>query len=243
MIVNYKEDGWQIISQRAHGLLAGEICSNWKKKSLSKRWFETIIAATEHDDVFNEFEDGEIVLNENGGPVNFKMRAFEKEKCDRLLRQALSKSRYIALLIAHHIHFLHANSEDKEAAKYCKNLKNQEKVWRSDIDITEEEIAKAYAIIEWCDAFSLLICQQFIQPENRKIEISKGPDDLCYQLHAPKENILTVNPWPFETNRFELHYESRTLTQLKFKNEEEFRQILMETTPEIHCFQLIKQEK
>ncbi len=240
MIVNYKEDGWQIISQRAHGLLAGEICFNWNKKSRSERWFETIIAATEHDDVFNEFEDGELVLNENGGPVNFKMRAFEMDKCDRLIRQALSKSRFVALLISHHIQFLHADSEDKEAVKYCRNLNKSNKVWRSEIGVTEEDIQKAYAIIEWCDAFSLLICQQLIQPENRKIEISRGPDDLCYQLHAPQENVLCVDPWPFETSQFEVHYESRTLKQLKFESDQEFREILMKTPVEIHTFKLIK---
>ena len=240
MIVNYKEDGWQIISQRAHGLLAGEICFHWKKNTAISRWFETIIAAAEHDDVFNEFEKGEVLLNENGGPVNFKMREFEKLKCDRLIRQALSKSRYIALLISRHIQFLHADSEDKDAEKYCKELKKTDKVWRKEIQIAQSEIDDAYAIIEWSDAFSLLICQQLIQPENRKIEISKGPDHVCYQLHAPKQNVLSVDPWPFVSDQFEIRYESRTIPQLKFNNPEEFRQILMETAVETHAFQLIK---
>lgn len=241
MIVNYTENGWQIISQRAHGLLAGEICFNWKKKYFSERWFETVIAAAEHDDVFNEFEASEVVLNENGGPVNFKMREFERDKCDRLMQQSLSKSRYIALLISHHIQFLYGDSEDKEAVQYCKNLNKTDKQWRKELNISEEVDRKAYAVIEWCDALSLLICQQLVQPENRKIEISKGPDNSCYQLHAPQENILSVDPWPFETDQFEIHYESRTLSQLKFENAEEFRQVLMQTAPQIHSLRFMRE--
>jgi len=243
MIVNYKEGGWQIISQRAHGLLAGELCFQWKNKRPFTRWFETIVAATEHDDVFNEFENGEVLLNENGGPVNFKMRSFEQEKCDRLMQHSLSKSQYIALLISHHIQFLYADSEDKDGVKYCRTLKKQDKQWRDSLGIREDEVSDAYAIIEWCDALSLLICQGLIQPENRKIEISNGPDDICYQLHMPKENVLTVDPWPFMCDQFDIYFESRTISQLKFDKEDELRQMLLNTAPEIHCFKLIRTEK
>ena len=240
MIVNYKESGWQIISQRAHGLLAGQICFHWKNDLPSEKWLEVIIAVTEHDDIFNEFEEGEILLNESHGPINFKMRNFEQDKCDKLINLALTKSRYIGLLISRHIQFLYESSEDTLAKKYCKDLKKRDKIWLKESAISFEEITRVYAILEWCDALSLLICQQMIQPENRKIEISKGPDNLRYQLHASSENILTVDPWPFTSENFVLQYESRYIPQLSFKNEKEFRKILLETTPETHRYQVIK---
>jgi len=240
MIVNYKESGWQIISQRAHGLLAGQICFHWKNDLPSEKWLEVIIAVTEHDDIFNEFEEGEILLNESHGPINFKMRNFEQDKCDKLINLALTKSRYIGLLISRHIQFLYESSEDTLAKKYCKDLKKRDKIWLKESATSLEEITRVYAILEWCDALSLLICQQMIQPENRKIEISKGPDNLRYQLHAPSENILRVDPWPFTSENFVLQHESRYIPQLSFKNEKEFRKILLETTPEIHRYQVIK---
>jgi len=240
MIVNYQEDSWQIISQRAHGLLAGEICFNWKKELRPERWLETIIATAEHDDVFNEFDNDDLLLNENGGPVNYKTRKFEKTKCDQLLRYALTKSRYIALLTSRHIRFLYGNSEDKTAKRYADNLLKSEDIWMKEIGTNEKEISHAYALLEWCDAFSLLICQQLIQPENRKIEISSGPDNQCYQLHAPAEGILQVEPWPFESEQFEIRYESRTLSQLKFKNVGEFRKVLMEAPLQLHIYQVCK---
>lgn len=238
MIVNYQENGWKIISQRAHGLLAGQICFNWKEKLRSEIWIETIVATIEHDDVFNEFAPDESLLNSNGGPLNFKMRKFEEKKCEELLQMAISKSTYIALLTSRHIQFLHEESEDKMARNYCRNLKKQDKKWIRIAGCTENEISTAYAILQWCDALSLLICQDLIQPENRKIEISSGPENASYMLYTSGDNLLTVDPWPFEPESFEIHYESKTIPQLEFKSENEFRDLLINTSPDLHSYQL-----
>jgi len=240
MIVNYLEDGWNIITQRAHGLLAGQICNQWKQKLRPQLRLETIIATIEHDDAFNEFETDEPLLNKNGGPVNFKMREFEQNKIDKLLHMALTKSRYIGLLISRHIQFLYEDSENASAKKYCSKLKITDKAWMKEIAVNEQELSEAYAILQWCDALSLLICQQMIQPEGRKIEISKGPGDQCYQLYSPKKNTLTVEPWPFESDQFEIHFESRTITQLVFKNEKVFRETLIDAVPVVNTYQLVK---
>lgn len=240
MIVNYEENGWNIISQRAHGLLAGQICFNWKEKLRPEIWMETVVATIEHDDAFNEFASDESLLNNNGGPLNFKMRKFEKKKCDELLQMALSKSTYIALLTSRHIQFLHEDSEDQIARKYCRNLKKLDKKWIKIAACTEDEVNHAYAILQWCDALSLLICQQLIQPEDRKIEVSAGPENQSYRLHSPEENVLSVHPWPFESENFGIHYESKTISQLEFKSENEFRDLLKSTVPILHRYQFVK---
>ncbi len=240
MIVKYQENGWNIITQRAHGLLAGQICYNWRDKLRPEIWMETVVATIEHDDAFNEFASDENLLNDNGGPLNFKMRKFEEKRCQQLLLMALSKSSYIGLLISRHIQFLYANSEDKIAKKYCQDLKKTDKKWIKVAACSEEEVIYAYAILQWCDALSLLICQQLIQPENRKIEVATGPDSQCYMLQALRESELTVDPWPFESEIFEIHYESKTISQLEFKSENEFRNLLMNTTPDLHRYQLAR---
>ena len=240
MIVNYQEEGWQIISQRSHGLLAGQICFQWKAANRPERWVETIIATTEHDDVFNEFNNDKVLLNENGGPVNYAMRTFDLEKCNELLSLALSKSRYVALLTARHMRFLYENEESKEAVKYCRELEKLEEVWIKEAGFKNSDVTRAYEILEWCDALSLLICQQLIQPENRKIEISTGPDNRHYELWSTGENELSVSPWPFETDAFTIYYESKTLPQLKFKSVTEFRKHLETTVPQFHTYKIKK---
>jgi hypothetical protein len=228
MIVNYIETGWEIITQRAHGLLAAEICLHWKKDKQPARWLETLIATAEHDDVYNELEN-ENLLTDQGGPRDFKMTSFDKEDAERLMKMASTKSAYIALLISRHIQFVHG--EDAAARSFCTMLKNSEKKWLSAAGCTRAEIDQSYSLLEFCDAFSLLLCQQLIQPEQRSIEISNGPDKINYQMHATADNCITVNPWPFEVDAFEVRYESRKLNQLTFSDIAEFRESIDQVQP------------
>ncbi|QPH38935.1 DUF3891 family protein [Pedobacter endophyticus] len=70
--------------------------------------------------------------------------------------------------------------------------------------------------------FSLLICQSQIPPAGRRVEISSGPDGTSYFLHQ-KEAAIIVELWPFEAERFSVSYEIRTIKQLGFGSDEEFR--------------------
>lgn len=220
MIVNYTENGWEVITQRSHGLLAAQICARWQKANQPERWMETLIATAEHDDVYNEFEI-EDLLTAAGGPKDYSLTKFQINTAARLMDMAVSKSRFVALLIARHINFVHGN--DPEGKKYCAELKKQERLWFQEAKTTKNEIKAAYELLEFCDALSLLICQRMIQPEGRKIEISNGPDGRSYSLFSGSENELIVDAWPFEEPSFKLNYEYRIIDQLVFKTVDEFR--------------------
>jgi hypothetical protein len=224
MIVNYTEEGWEVITQRAHGLLSALIGAQWKYDVRTKRWTETLLAIAEHDDALVELERDNL-LTPQGGPVNFKMKSFEKLHCTRTMDFALSKSRYIALLCSMHLDFVYGKEsrENPEAAQFLKVQRSLQKQWRQELNLSLAEAERDYRLLEWCDALSLLLCQHENQPEARTIEISKGPEDISYQLMQVERNVLTVQPWPFETNKFELYFETRLIPQLSFKNAEEFR--------------------
>lgn len=238
MIVNYTEAGWLIITQRSHGLLAAQICAQWKKSNQPQRWVETLIATAEHDDAHHELER-EDLLEDTGGPKNFKAIPFEEAYCEKLLNLALSKGRYIALLISRHIHFLYG--QDPRAKPYCRDLQTREKRWLKETRTTSDEIDKSYHLLEFCDALSLLICQQAVQPENRTIEISKGPDGQSYQLRSTDNQRLTVSPWPFEADSFKVNYESRLLGQLTFNDTAEFKQVFFSAPVELQEITIAKE--
>jgi len=231
MIVNYTEAGWQIITQRSHGLLAAQLCVQWSKGDQPERWMETLIATAEHDDVYNEFEN-EDLLNEQGGPVNFKATEFNLEQCERLIGMAVTKSIYIALLTSQHIQFVFG--KENSAKLYCSQLKEYERRWLKEIKVSRAEVDASYRLLEFCDAFSLLICQNLVQPEKRKLEISNGPDGTFYSFSANDKEELIVKPWPFETDTFKVRYESRTMQQLTFKDTNEFKTALKDAAVETH---------
>ena len=222
MIVNYTESGWKIISQRSHGLLAGQICAFWKPIAQFERWVELLIATAEHDDVYNEFENDDL-LNENGGPVHFKGTTFKYDYAQRLVQMAETKSAYIALLVSRHIQFVHG--ADPAADAFIRDLKVKEKKWIKTAGMSAAQVSSSYELLGFCDAFSLLICQDLIQPEHRKIEISNGPDGIAYEMHALNADKITVKPWPFKAKTFEVYYESKTIAQLSFKTIAEFRKV------------------
>lgn len=228
MIVNYTEQGWEIITQRAHGLLAAQLAMHWKANKRPRRWTETVLAIAEHDDAQIELEADDL-LTPQGGPVNFAMKLFEPEHCQRLADFSLSKSRYIALLTSMHMVFLY--QKEKETNPLVKPfLAAQQKLqrqWCKELNIEKEEADSIYGLLEWCDAFSLLLCQHEVQPERRTIEISDGPDKEEYRLQQKPDQSLTVKPWPFEDDSFEVHIERRLIEQLTFKSNEEFKEAFL----------------
>lgn len=224
MIVNYTEKGWEIITQRAHGILAAQLGMHWKVEERPQRWMETLLAIAEHDDAEVEL-DGENLLTGQGGPLNFAMKKFELEHCQRLSQFSITKSRYIALLTSMHMDFLYKSEENSnEQVKIFLNEQRQmQETWRQQLNLEKAAVEKIYSLLEWCDAFSLLLCRYQIQPEQRSIEISEGPDGIKYHLYHVEDNKLTVDPWPFEPSSFLVYFESRIISQLQFKNSAEFR--------------------
>jgi hypothetical protein len=231
MIVNYTAFGWEVITQRAHGLLAAQIAAQWKQSIRTERWTETLLAIAEHDDAQVELERDNL-LTPQGGPLDFKMKAFEQRHCSQTMDFALSKSRYIALLCSMHLGFVYGTecADNPVAAKFIKEQRALQTQWRKELNLTVGEAERDYRLLEWCDALSLLLCQHDNQPEARSVEISNGPEDRKYQLIQTGPGMLTVEPWPFEQDEFELYFEIRLIAQLEFKSAEEFRSAFRQAT-------------
>ena len=236
MIANYTEKGWQLITQRSHGLLAAQICAQWHHRHRPRFWIETLIATAEHDDVFNELENKNLI-DANGAPLNFKATTFEKDKSQRLIDMAQTKCAYIALLQSRHLHFVHG--KDPGAQTFLKRLGKSERNWLKTAGTTPDEVDHSYQLLEFCDAFSLLLCQQLIQPEGRRIQIGTGPDQRSYDLFQNGDQ-LHVSPWPFEEDRFEVSYESRTLSQLSFSSSKALKSAIQKADTNTHRLNISK---
>jgi len=233
MIVTYKEDGWQVVTQRAHGILAAQLAAQWRAKDRPTRWTETLLAIAEHDDAEVEL-DGENLLTPTGGPLNFDMKGFELAHCEKLSMLTQTKNRYIALLTSLHMEFLYRAHAINNST--CKNfLKKQMTLrgkWRKALHLTEAETLRIYDLMEWCDACSLLLCQCRLQPEKRKLEISTGPDKKMYHLLQTNDNTITIEPWPFEAKMFDINFEYRIIKQLQFASSAEFRKAFLKSPVE-----------
>ncbi|MEO6917295.1 MAG: DUF3891 family protein [Chitinophagaceae bacterium] len=241
MVVNYIQNGWEVITQRAHGLLAMQLGMQWKITERPVRWAETLLAIAEHDDAEVEL-DGEELLTPQGGPLNFDMKEFDAAHCQKLHELSITKSRYIALITSYHMDFLYRDfaKKDSAAKRFLKEQNSLRAGWRKELGMSLEETKTNYSLLEWCDAFSLIICQDLIQSEQRSIEISQGPNNTKYQLYSMGDNKLTVVPWPFQSTSFDVNYESRVIDQMKFNSSAEFRKCFREAKVKENTWQLMK---
>lgn len=224
MIVNYTGKGWKVITQRAHGILAAQIAFHWKKSERPERWMETLLAIAEHDDAEAELE-GENLVTSVGGPLNYDMKCFDKFHCEKLSRLTQTKNQFIALLTSLHMEFLYGKEAqtNPDADSFLKQQAELRKKWRYKLKITKGESLRIYDLLEWCDACSLLLCEEALQPEKREIEVSTGPDKKTYHLLKINQTTITVIPWPFETRKFKINFEWRLIEKLHFSSSAEFR--------------------
>ncbi len=235
MIVLSNQKGWKIINQRSHALLAAMIAYQYNIDLPNDILVPTLIAIAEHDDGVAETREDKN-LTDAGAPRNFTVgdsakKADIKQKLN-VMEMASAKSQLNALLTSLHIDFIYSDTDEASDKKLKKLLKDQA-INRSNIlknlNINKDFAQRLYRFVEWCDAFSLLICLDKIQPEGRRMEISESPDGDVNQTFYLEENVISVEPWPFKEDNFKVFYEYKIIEQLQFKNIDEFNTICMKT--------------
>ena len=227
MIVTQTDAGWQIINQQAHGLLAVQLALHWQSDKRPVYWEETLIALTEHDDGQDPWE-GRNHLTKAGSPLHFQILEYSVEQCRNLIQIGLQKSRWNALMMSMHTSFLHEpkRGTNKDLDTFLdQQIKNQAD-WRKQWKATKAEARYAYAFLQWCDALSLILCLGQVPPEERRIEISVGPDGVSYYVRQRSDDTLSIDPWPFNESEFSIHVETFQVEQLLFENDEQLYNVM-----------------
>ncbi|GAB3895489.1 hypothetical protein GCM10028825_39540 [Spirosoma agri] len=222
MIVTQIDSGWQIINQQAHGMLAFQLALQWKVSKRPTNWIETLVALTEHDDGQDPWE-GRNHLTTAGAPLDFKLLQYSVEQCRNMIQIGLQKSRWNALMMSMHTSFLYESKrgQEKELDQFLDQQVGNQKKWRKQYKATKSDAQYAYAFVQWCDALSLILCMDQVQPEGRRSEISLGPDGVSYYIYEQANGSLCVDPWPFEDPSFTVHVEAFQLTKLAFADDKE----------------------
>ncbi|MDB5262546.1 MAG: hypothetical protein JWQ14_1827 [Adhaeribacter sp.] len=222
MIVNAVPEGWEIIYQQAHALLAAQVAFAWRISDRPARWVDTLAAIAQHDDG-QKFWAGKNGLTPAGAPANFTMLPFSLAQATQVMTEARYQGRWRCLLTSMHLSFLYEELRGqnfKTDAFLDEQLENQ-KQWRKELKINKEKARQAYDLMQWCDRLSLILCRSQLPEAERTLEVSKGPDGVQYHVIQQKDGLIKVNPWPFEPKNFTVSVEASYLTQLQFTDENE----------------------
>lgn len=241
MITRLIDAGWEVIHQPAHALLAFQLALHWQPGKRPERWPETLIALTEHDDGQDAYE-GRNHLTEAGAPRHFQVLEYSVSQMQNMIAIALQKSRWNALMESMHITFLYEEKRGQSAdLDNCldQQRKNQQS-WRKQYGVSKEVASYAYDFVQWCDAFSLILCQNQVPPEGRRLEISVGPDGDHYYVFQRPNGTLGVDPWPYEADTFTVHIEYVTLDQLTFRDDKALYNALQKAPIQIQEWTLAK---
>jgi hypothetical protein len=222
MIVNYTAAGWQVIYQQAHALLAAQLLHQWPAFLPLDRWVGLLAAAAQHDDGQRRW-DGHYALTPTGAPADFTMKEFALEQATELMREAQFQGRWRSLLTSMHLSFLYEELRGQNARTdaFLDEQQQCQQRWRRELKLRKAEAQQAYALLQWCDRLSLILCRRELPEMERALEISLGPDGRRYDVRQRADQLVQVTPWPFAAPEFAVAVEASALAQLQFQTDEE----------------------
>jgi hypothetical protein len=241
MIVNQTKNGWEILYHRAHALLAAQIAGQWDRAKVPARFYETIAAISHHDDLEQEWEDAQ--LTGAGAPLDFTLDAESSiEQLDRLVESAQHRGRWVAMLVSMHVCCLNASRRgtSKEWDRFLDEQVAKQEKWRKALKTAKDEADRAYQFLHWCDRLSLILAQQEIPVDQRALEITSRLDDRRYDVKKLSTGDITVEPWPFEKERFTVNVEACDLSLLQFENNEDLQSALRNAPIKVLQWQFAK---
>jgi hypothetical protein len=242
MIVNTDKKGWEIIYQQAHALLAVQIASHWRKDQRPARWLETLIAIVEHDDGQADWQR-DTYLNDAGAPMDFSFQSVSMTQMKRVTELTRYKGRWVALLVSMHMTYLYESKRgsNQELDAFLDGQTENQRKWRKELKVSIKEAQWAYALVQFCDRFSLILCRQELPMGERALEITKGPNGKRYEVTQRADETLKVEPWPFEETDFEVKVEATYLSQLQFQNDQELLKVLRESPVKEKSWRMVKE--
>jgi len=225
MIVNPAPNGWQVIYQQAHALLAMQLLWHWPPKLPPERWVGLLAATAQHDDEQAAWHGagGHYGLTPAGAPANFTQKEFSPEQATGVLAAARFQGQWRSLLTSLHLSQLYEGlrGQTAEGTTFLDELKTSQQRWRRALKLRKADADHAYALLHWADRLSLILCRHEVPEMGRALEIYPVAGQRYEILQPRADGPLTVRPWPFAAPRVEVSVEAQLLEQLQFRDDAE----------------------
>ena len=224
MICRQLDQGWEIIYQRNHALLAAEMLADWRPEQRPHPWVQLLNACAQHDHGWQE-NDGDALVNEQGHPVDFLHMPMDTtlEMSRTNLTNADSQSHWCAILVSRHAEYLYSSKDDEETQAYVEEVKEFRAQRMKAVGVTSDQVEKMYELLCWADTLSLLVC---CQPSEFTRSLELNAQGQEFKAVDQGDEVWTLSPWPYESPVVKLDYEVRHLPQSTFASSLELRQAL-----------------
>ncbi len=173
MIVARDGDRLRLVTQPDHARLAAELLSLWRADGLPNhpRRGELLFAVREHDNGWREADAAPAADPRTGRPLSFLDLPFapRSEIWERGTRRYLAERPYAALLVTWHALEIHADRHGRPEWRLL--LERLEERRRELLEATgagEEEVAGDYHWLDLADFLSLVACNGWTEPFERR---------------------------------------------------------------------------
>jgi hypothetical protein len=227
-------DGHIAVTQPAHGDMTGQIARAWGNKLAGtfEPWADVVLAAEEHDVVWEAWEQAPTLDPATGLPYAFDaMPAGEHLTIHSAsLDQLAADSPYAALLVAlHHASLAQRPSllarlsrRGGNAAALVDTAEHLRGEVRSSFGASDEEVERNRRLLRTWDGISLHLLQGEIPRLRREVPMREEALDLAL---AREGDSFTVDPWPFREKAVAIRTEGR-LIERTFGDVDEMRAAL-----------------
>ena len=237
MIRRETDDGWILIAQHDHGVLAGDIMEHWGNELFSgpEQFDEVLLAVREHDYGWVEWESSPEVNPENGFPMNFmEMKSDDQSDIwSRSYEYHLVNHPYASSLIALHFDrfnrkLLERNPSDSAALSFKHDMKEflAEQLVGSDTDDIPEDMKIDLRFLQIGDIISLSLCHGWGNRVIQEVPVDYQGSVADLDLESADGLNFTISPYPFSIPILKLSIRGRRLRRKSFSSNEEFRKCL-----------------
>lgn len=228
MICRPTEQGWDIITQRHHALLAAKLLAEWKPEYRPQPWHELLNACSQHDHGWVEKETDALV-DDQGRPVDFLHMPVEAAIAisQRSLRNAELISVWCAVLVAQHIEYLSSFKDDSKTQALKTEIQEKRVAWMSQLELSCDHLDRLYDLLKWADVLSLIVC---CEPSDFTRSLELKAQGHTFSALSSGSDSWRLDPWPYRVDRLCLEYEVHSLPQARFSDNEALRRALSQAS-------------
>ena len=241
MIVDAREDRFQLVTQPEHAHLAARILQLFRHPSVRdrKNYEELLFAVREHDNGWQELDSAPRWDPERSRPFDFlTMPAGERQELWRRgSNRHLADHPYASALIMHHAWHLHTKvplpettTSSGSSANPISNLAGElaqlrdETLEQEGLDL--DELLEDYDFLELVDLISLVACSEW--QRRFSLETRSGTFDFELVKTASKDQpaVLEIDPFPL-AGATTFRYRARAVERRSFSGDTEFAVALL----------------
>lgn len=247
MIRREEKEGWFLINQHDHAALSGQIMNYWGNEAFEPPdpRDEVLLAITEHDNGWTDWDSSPKVETQTGYPMNFMEMDFPDQKTiwTRSYRRCSEEHPYASALIALHFRVFNQKIIDKnegntearrlnfEMNKFIANSLNLE-LSDSGLPPLPKKAKINLRLVQVGDIISLALCHGWPSIDIDAVPLNYKGTAFKLKLTSSDGKNYTINPYPFSQDRLRFQIIGRKLGRKQFNSDDELRQILTESNLE-----------